>query len=150
MCHNQAIHGNTEFTLAGSLKELENLTDRVQRFCHEHSLDNGVEFDLNLVLEELFVNAVQHGGCEGMPEAARITLQSADGRVKVEFSDRGTPFDPTQVPSPDFNVAPEDRRPGGLGIHLVRELMRDLQYRRDTDWNHLSMQRPVTVEKSEG
>jgi serine/threonine-protein kinase RsbW len=148
--HNQAIQSEAEFTLSGSLNELETLTDRVAKFCRECSLGEDVEFDLNLVLEELFVNAIRHGGCEGLEEAARVRLQFNGGGVLLEFSDPGTPFDPTGAPAPDFDVAPEDRRAGGLGIHLVRELMRDLRYRREGGRNHLSMQRPVTVEKPEG
>ena len=33
LCHNQAIQSETKFTLNGSLKELERLTDEVARFC---------------------------------------------------------------------------------------------------------------------
>ena len=130
-----------EFVLNGNLKELGQLADRVSRFVRECSLEDQVEFDLNLVLEELFVNALRHGGCEGMQNAIRIQLQSTEDGVVVKYSDRGIPFDPTTAPAPDLETSLEDRRAGGLGIHFVRELMSGLRYQRCGDENWLTMTR---------
>ena len=139
VCHNQAIPYETDFFLNGNLSELERLAAEVSRFCAAHSLGGEVEFDLNLVLEELFVNTVRHGGCEGIESSSRVRLRY-DSAVEVEFYDRGRPFDPTLVPPADID-APLDQREGGLGIHLVRQIMSDVKYRRVDEWNHLSMHR---------
>jgi anti-sigma regulatory factor (Ser/Thr protein kinase) len=61
--------------------------------------------------------------------------------MPVEFHDRGVPFDPTSVAEPDLAVPLAERQVGGLGIHLVRQTMRDLEYRRDGEWNQLTMRR---------
>jgi anti-sigma regulatory factor (Ser/Thr protein kinase) len=108
-----------------------------ERFCSGLALGSEVQFDLNLVLEELFINAVRHGGCEGMEKSVQIRME-ADGKdVRVEFRDRGKAFDPNTAPPPDPS------RIGGLGIHLVRELTRDFQYERSGDWNRMTMRRPL-------
>jgi serine/threonine-protein kinase RsbW len=91
---------------------------------------------LNLALEELFTNAVQHGGCEGMERAVKIRLEAAGDGVQVEYCDRGTPFDPANAPAPDVS------RIGGLGVHLVRNIMRDFKYQRAGEWNRITMRRP--------
>jgi anti-sigma regulatory factor (Ser/Thr protein kinase) len=130
-----------EFVLNGNLKELGQLADQVSRFVRECSLEDQVEFDLNLVLEELFVNALRHGGCEGMENAIRVQLQSTEDGVEVKYSDRGIPFDPTTAAPPDLETSLEDRRAGGLGIHFVRELMSGLRYQRCGDENWLTMTR---------
>ena len=136
----QTIPYEFNLCLSGSIHELERLTGEIGRFCGEHSLPDDVEFQLNLVLEELFVNAVRHGGCEGIPEAAsvRIVLEE-DGAVQVSFSDRGGPFDLTAAPDADIHAPLSERQAGGLGIHLVRQIMRDVSYRREGEWNILSM-----------
>ncbi len=139
MWHNQAIPHEADFSLNGNLSELERLAAEVTRFCRESSLDEDAEFHLNLVLEELFVNTVRHGGCEGMQNSARVRLLAAAGGVEVEFADRGLPFDPTAVPPANIHAPLDERRIGGLGIHLVRSLMRDVHYRRTGDWNQMSM-----------
>jgi anti-sigma regulatory factor (Ser/Thr protein kinase) len=139
----KAILYEAEFYLNGNLGELERLTGEVARFCRENALDEDAEFQLNLALEELFVNAVQHGGCAGMEASTRIHLSAADDGVEVEFADRGRPFDPTTVPAVSIEGPLEVRLNGGLGIHLVRGFMRDLQYRRKGDWNETRMKRPA-------
>jgi serine/threonine-protein kinase RsbW len=138
MCHNQATLYEADFFLNGNLRDLERLTDEIERFCSTHSLGEDAVFDLNLVLEELFVNAVRHGGCEGMENAARVRLRFA-GAVEVDYRDRGIPFDPTQAPEPDIAAPLDERKGGGLGIHLVRKIMRDVKYCRVDDGNQIIM-----------
>ncbi|HUI78610.1 MAG TPA: ATP-binding protein [Bryobacteraceae bacterium] len=143
MWHNRAILGETRFALNGNLAELPRLSAEIARFCQEQSLDTDVAFDLNLALEELFTNAVQHGGCEGMSNAVVIRLERARDGVRVEFSDRGVAFDPASAPPPDLESPLEQRNAGGLGIHLVRKIMSDLHYWRADDWNRITMRKPI-------
>jgi anti-sigma regulatory factor (Ser/Thr protein kinase) len=124
------------------LEELECLVAETVRFCREHSLGDEVEFELNLVLEELFTNSVRHGGCAGMENAVRVRLQLQQDGVRVEYSDRGEAFDPLNAPPPDVDSPLEQRQVGGLGIHLVRQIMRDLEYHREGEWNRITMRRP--------
>ena len=137
MWHNRAIPTDLEFVLDGNLNELGRLAEEAERFCREQSLGQEVQFDLNLVLEELFINAVRHGGCEGMEKAVYVRLDAAADGVRVEFRDRGKPFDPNTAPPPDLS------RIGGLGIHLVRGLMQDFHYQRSGDWNQMTMRRSL-------
>jgi anti-sigma regulatory factor (Ser/Thr protein kinase) len=128
--------------LDGNLSELSRLAAETARFCREHGLGQEVEFQLNLVLEELLTNAIRHGGCDGMRDAARVRLELLPGGVAIEFADRGAPFDPTAAPVPELDVPLETRPVGGLGIHLVRQIVRDLRYERREGWNRLTMLRP--------
>jgi anti-sigma regulatory factor (Ser/Thr protein kinase) len=119
------------------LDELGRVAGEAERFCREHSLAEEVQFDLNLVLEELFINAVRHGGCEGTEKAVYVRLEATENEVRVEFRDRGRAFDPHTAPPPDLSKI------GGLGIHLVRNIMQDFQYERSGDWNRITMRRPL-------
>src|SRR5262249_39267062 len=110
--------------------------------CKEQSLDDQAEFELNLVLEELFTNALTHGGCAGMESAVHVRLERRGDGVHVDFRDRGRAFDPLSAPEPDLEASLEDRGVGGLGVHLVRQIMRDLEYRREDGRNRITMRRP--------
>lgn len=137
--HNQEILYEADFLLNGNLGELQRLAAEVSRFRAAHSLSEEVEFDLNLALEELFVNSVRHGGCEGLENSTRVRIGCRGGVVLVEFNDRGRPFDLTRA-SESGTMAPVALRPaGGFGIHLVRSLMRDVKYRRTGEWNQVTM-----------
>jgi len=143
MWHNRAILSEATFILNGNLTELHRLSAEIARFCQDQCPDNDVAFDLNLALEELFTNTVRHGGCEGMADAVHIRLERAGNGVLVEFCDRGSAFDPVSAPEPDLEAPLEGRRPGGLGIHLVRKIMSDLHYRRSGEWNRITMRIPI-------
>jgi serine/threonine-protein kinase RsbW len=137
---------NFELVLKGNLGELARLTAETERFCGEHALGPDVEFDLHLVLEELFVNSIRHGGCEGMEGAAEFQLTLLAGGVALEYSDRGVAFDLTNAPEPDLAAMLEERAGGGLGIHLVRQVMRDIEYYRVGGQNRIRMRRPIPAE----
>ena len=140
--HNQPIPYQADFSLNGELQELERLAARVAHFCAANSLDGQSEFQLNLVLEELFVNALRHGGCGGVPDSVRVSLRAEADGVRVEFRDRGSPFDPAAVGAANLHATLQERSGGGLGIHLVREIMRDFDYHRDGEWNRIDMKYP--------
>ena len=134
---------DTEIALDGDLSELERLSAWIAEFSKAHALHSDVEFDLNLVIEELFTNSVRHGGCEGMKDAVRIRMGLTAEGVRLEYTDRGTAFNPLDAPVPKLDVALEERRQGGLGVHLVRQLMHDIVYQRDGDINRSSMTRRI-------
>lgn len=143
LCHNQAVLSCAEITLDGNLHELGRLAEEIAWFCEENALATEVEFDLNLVMEELFTNAVRHGACEGMKEAARVKLELREDGVDAEFSDRGREFDPSTAAPPDLEAPLDERAGGGMGLHLVRRTVSDLSYQRSEGWNHVRMRRPL-------
>jgi serine/threonine-protein kinase RsbW len=132
----------------GNLGELARLTAETEQFCEQHSLAANVEFDLNLVLEELFVNSIRHGGCESLEGTAEFRLTLLPDGVSLEYADRGAPFDPTQARAPDLTAPLEQRPDGGLGIHLMRQVMRDIEYHRVGGWNRIRMRRPIPSERT--
>jgi anti-sigma regulatory factor (Ser/Thr protein kinase) len=79
------------------------------------------------MVEELFTNMVKYS-----PESSadvRIDVAAVDGGVEVTITDYDVePFDVTQAPVVDTTLPIERRRPGGLGLHLVRKLADSLDY----------------------
>ncbi len=51
----------------------------------------------------------------------------------IRIRDRAPAFDPTAYPAPDLTVPLEQRKPGGFGIYLMRQVMDDVSYRRMPD-----------------
>ena len=128
-----------ELSLAGNLKELERLAVYIRQFCERYSLGEDVDFRLNLALEELFTNAVRHGGCKGMEDAVTIRLRPEPADILVDYADRGQPFDPADAPPPDLDAPLEQRQAGGLGLHFIRQIARDFEYHRVGEWNRITM-----------
>ena len=130
--------------LHNDLAELERLAAAVGGFCQAEALPDEVAFHLNLVLEELVSNVVSYGYDDGgAPHAISVHLVREDSGVAVEVIDDGRPFDPLSVPEPDVEASLEDRPVGGLGVHFLRTMMRDLHYRREHGRNHLTFRKPL-------
>ena len=65
------------------------------------------------------------------------------GQARAEVEDDGREFDPLTRPPVDTSAPLEQRGIGGLGVHMVRQLMDSVEYRRVTGRNILTMTRRV-------
>lgn len=128
-----------ELRLANNLAALADLADRVERFGVEHRLPASVVNALNVALDEAVSNAINHGYDAGVGGEIAVRMRRRPDSVLVEVEDDGRPFDPLQAPPPDLTLPLEQRPVGGLGIHLIRNLMDELSYARVGGRNVLKM-----------
>lgn len=119
------------------LDQLERIAAAVEDFAERDDWPPDLTFKVNLALDELSVNVVNHGG--GASEI-EVSLASDANEVRVEIADDGKPFDPlNEAPEPDVGAPLEERPIGGLGVYLVREMMDELHYSREDGKNRLAM-----------
>lgn len=133
-----------EISLRPDLSELTALAAFVDDFVAEARLPADVAFQLDLVLEELLTNTVSYGA---PPAGSRIEVRLArrGDEIEVELVDAGMAFDPRTLPAPDLDAPLEERRVGGLGVHLVRQFMDEIEYRRVGGRNHLHLRKRLTA-----
>jgi len=62
-----------------------------------------------------------------------ITCELQDNDFVVIIRDKGKPFDPYSVPTPDLKADLDKRKIGGLGIYLMRKLMDEVSYSFDAN-----------------
>ena len=115
------------------------MTAEIEELGRQDDWPDELVFRVNLALEELGLNIMDYG-LEDAQQVIEITLTSDDDSLVIEIVDEGRPFDPlTEAPAPDLDGPVEDRRVGGLGVHLVRTMMDDMQYRREQGKNRLTL-----------
>ena len=119
--------------------ELPVITDAVEDLGRRERWPEALVFHVNLALEELGLNIMDYG-YDGGPCDIDIVLTSDDAAVTIEIIDGAPAFDLLHdAPTPDLDAAIEDRRIGGLGVHLVHNLMDEVRYRREDGKNHLTL-----------
>lgn len=105
------------------------------RFAETHALPEAARRSLNIALDELLANALSHGatGRDVCPVTVEVELD--EELIKVILTDDGPQFDPFAQDAPDTSLSVEERPIGGLGIHLVRQLMDQVSYQRRGNHN---------------
>jgi len=105
----------------GAIREL------LERFGAANGVSRDDLLRLNLLLEELFTNTVHHGHGADSDAPVWIGLDTLGERLSLEIEDTAPPYNP--FARAELVDAPiEERRIGGLGVHLTRELALHFDY----------------------
>lgn len=125
------------------MESLHEINDFLVSGLGRGSRGQDVLFDLKLAIEEIFTNIVNHG--LKMQQIAKISIQLRvdEESVQVDICDTGKAFNPLATADPDLDLPLEERKPGGLGIFLVKQLMDHVNYRRDENRNILTIRKNI-------
>ena len=125
-----------KLTLASELCEINRACRSIDDFCALNAVAKSSERALHIVLDELISNTVSHGRAPATaPIDVRLILD--EGTMKLEYIDRGRPFDPFKDLPPDTRELPiEQRSIGGLGWPLILNYCELDDYRYIDGENH--------------
>jgi len=133
---------NTEFKITNSHKGLEDLRRNLEEIASSWGLGKKQLFEINLILEELCANNIEHTAGQGGSYLI-IRLSSDGSTCSITVTDNGPPFNPEDIPSPDVTLPLEQRRAGGLGLLLVRHYTDSMTYTRSNDENIIHMEKTL-------
>ncbi|NCF15864.1 MAG: hypothetical protein GWP62_11180 [Gammaproteobacteria bacterium] len=108
------------------LNSLAGLYEFTEEIMKAHDLPDGIRFPVHLATEELFVNMVHYNPTVttdievGIDVAEQVTVSLVDNG--------GVEFDVTAKREVDVDSPLEERKPGGLGLHLIQNLVDSLEY----------------------
>ena len=99
----------------------------VRLFFRAEGIDPEYLPPIDLAVEEIFTNMVKYN--RGARHEIDISLEKQDDKLTIALIDHEVePFDITKLPDVRTDQPVEERRIGGLGIHLVRKLMDEVDY----------------------
>ena len=133
----------SSITLPNDIEEVPQLAAFVDEVCEVVGFDMSTTMSLNLALEEAVVNVMSYAYPSGTTGNVNIEAMANDKRLKFIISDWGTPFDPTAEKEVDTTLSAEERPIGGLGIHLVRQIMDSINYERIDGMNVLTLRKKL-------
>ena len=110
-----------------SFDSLQAIFAYTAEFCSRHGVDPGLLPTVDFVVEELFTNMVKYSP-DGAAEV-RIDMTAVAGGVEMALTDYDVEqFDVTRAPDVDIDLPIEQRKPGGLGLHLIRRMVDSMKY----------------------
>jgi sigma-B regulation protein RsbU (phosphoserine phosphatase) len=134
---------NETLTLTNDVREVAKLSSFQKSFYEKMNLETSLARQLRLAVEEAVVNVIEYAYPHGTEGNVGITMMFDGHRLKVVIDDSGVAFDPTAEKKVDTTLSAEERRVGGLGIHLVRELMDSINYERVNGHNILTLRKQI-------
>lgn len=128
------------------LENLSQIADFVTESARKFDLDERSIFQLQLATDEVASNIILHGYTHDTGQI-HLSCWREDQKIKIRIEDRGEPFNPLLVDTPNLNTSLEERSPGGLGIHFLKTLTSSVDYEFKNGKNRLTISKDLTKEE---
>jgi serine/threonine-protein kinase RsbW len=125
-------------TLRSDINEIPRLSTELHTLMQDHGFPEEDILDTQLAVEEAVTNIIMHGYKDGNGSVL-VLCRANTGTIEIRLEDRAVPFNPLTLPSPDLDEDIEDRKIGGLGFFLIRQVMDEILYRYEDGKNILTM-----------
>lgn len=122
-------------SIGADLHEVAKVIAAFGDFAIAEGLPAHVRRSALVVLDELLANTVSHGLAGRDDGEVRLDATLVAGLLTMTVTDNGGAFNPFASAAPDTTLSVQDRKIGGLGVHLVQELVDDVSYRREGPHN---------------
>lgn len=129
--------------LTNDINELNRLEPFLEKFFDQNSLNPALLSSVDLALEEALANVIMYAYPEGEKGDVTLSAHIENNAIYMKISDVGIPFNPLEQKEADLNVSLEERKIGGLGIHLIKEIMDEIGYAYEDGRNVLKMQKTI-------
>ncbi len=126
-------------TLGNDLAELPEALDWLEATLRAAGVANTLVGELRLVAEEGLSNVIRHAYADTARHSIEVAVEIGGGEIRLVLRDDGLPFNPLAAPAPDLGAPIEQRPAGGLGIHVLKNLVDRADYRRENDANVLRL-----------
>ena len=116
----------------GTRENLSRFLHFIEDACARIDASAEVKYALRLAVEEVCTNLIDYGYRDRPPGPVDVAVYDEHDRVTIVIRDRSPPFDPANAPPPDLTSDLENRRIGGCGWYLVKQMIDDMSYVSDT------------------
>lgn len=116
-----------QIVLGRSMEETAILHDRAEDFLKENRVPDADIFAILLGIEEIYTNFVKYN--PNGSDKIEVVIDCHEDRVVVVLVDFDSHhFDPREAPPAKLEMPLHERKPGGLGIHIVKQMMNKVEY----------------------
>ena len=126
-------------TVGASTENLSDIRDFVGGHAHQFGFDDNIVADIRLAVDEACTNIIKHAYGNDPTENLEITIEIIDDKFMIYLVDRGEGFDVKTYQKPDLKKQIEQRKRGGMGVHLMLNLMDEVTYQVKNNMNVLCM-----------
>lgn len=137
----------SELRICASTERLEEVQNFIKDIIKPYVKDEKMMFELEVVVEEIFVNIAHYAYAPEMGEViVRCVICNEMGTcVRIVFEDEGRAFNPLKKEEADITLSVEERQIGGLGIFMVKKMMDKVEYIYENGKNCLTLWKKLRI-----
>jgi sigma-B regulation protein RsbU (phosphoserine phosphatase) len=135
----QSVLANLTVSIENKLENIADVTEHFDKFSEEQNISMAVNQKVDLAIDDLVNNIISYGYSDEKVHTIDITFKRMESELIIIIEDDAAPFNPFDTEKNDTHLAIDDREIGGLGIHLVKNLMNSCQYQRKANKNVVAL-----------
>jgi phosphoserine phosphatase RsbU/P len=138
---NRVSETHQTIVLRNDIREMSRIIDAITHVADSVFCPPVVVHDVTLAMEEIFSNIVFYGFGDDLDHNITLHLVIEGDALILTFQDEGIPFNPLNVHIGGRDKPLEERDKGGMGITLAKNLMDQMEYRRERGKNIMRMEK---------
>ena len=107
---------------------LEVVRDFVYRLAKKAGFEQDTADQIALAVDEACTNVIKHAHEFNSRRMIDLAVIYTNSQIEIIITDKGKGFDPKSLEEPDLPKYIHEAKMGGLGIHLMKTLMDDVNY----------------------
>lgn len=123
-----ALEQTFSLQVPSSTENLVLIREFVNRVGEQSGLDESELAKLELAVDEACANVIEHAYGHNQTEEVTIRATFDEDEIRIEVLDTGRGFDPDSIDEAEVARLIEERKTGGLGLRLIRNLMDEVHY----------------------
>jgi len=128
-----------QITAQNRYPEIDRVKEAFRQFSDEQGIPDRVKRAFILAFDELLTNIISYGYPNPGDYPISISVRFSKPIFQADILDKGIPFNILEAPLPNLEAELPNRPLGGLGIFLVRQMMDEIHYKREGDYNRTTL-----------
>ena len=133
-------------SVRNNVTDLANVAETVDRVGADAGIPARTMIQLQVVLDEVLSNVIKYAWPDGGTHEFVVRIDVGDGGIEVTITDDGRPFNPLAQSPPQPPPPGRRPRPGGVEIHMVKQLVDGFEYVRFDRRNRVTLTKRYSLE----
>ena len=115
-------------TFPAKYRSLDDIRTFVAQAAQKAGLTDKAVYAVQMAVDEACTNIIDYAYGGESNKQIEVICEITKKHLTITLRDKGHPFDMDSVAPPDLSLPLAERPVGGLGIHLMRNLMDEINY----------------------